>query len=130
MTDVACRYKGKSLLHVIVKLLVAVAVYLIWNERNSRLFMGKFRDVTNVYLDIVLHVRLRINSLSGFPPSCVNRWLVSSWGIAKKRMPNPVRKQAIKKNVTQIIIIPVAQGAGERLGDTKRSQSVKSIQAT
>jgi hypothetical protein len=86
--DVANRFKGKSLRDLIVKLMLAAGVYIIWKERNSRLFMGKFRDVTNVYLDIVLHVRLRINSLSGFPPSCVNRWVVSSWGIAENILHN------------------------------------------
>jgi len=43
--------------------------------------MGKFRDLTNVYLDIVLDVRLRVNSLS-FDSANADSRLISPWGLS------------------------------------------------
>lgn len=86
--DVANRFKGQSLRDLIIKLMMAAGVYIVWKERNSRLFRRKSRDVTSVFLDIVLHVRFRMNSLTGFPPSCVNRWLVCSWGFSENLLHN------------------------------------------
>lgn len=82
LLDVANSYKGTSLLCKIVKLMLATSVYLIWRERNSRLFTGKCKDLTVVCMDIILNVRFRINSLS-FESTYLNKRLASSWGISE-----------------------------------------------
>lgn len=76
--DVAHRLKGKSL------------VTLSWNSswlqasisfgKKGTRDMGKWRDLTNVYLDIVLDVRLRVHSLSFDSANADSRW-ISPWGL-------------------------------------------------
>lgn len=83
LQDVATRFKGKSLRDLIVRLMLAAGVYIIWKERNFRLFSRKNRDVSSVFQDIVLHVRLRACSFSGFPPTLANRCIVNSWAISE-----------------------------------------------
>lgn len=77
-----CRFRGQSLLCLVVKLMFAATVYSLWQERNSRMFRGKSINVVNVYHDILFQVRTQMNSLSGFQLSPQNRWLVGSWGLS------------------------------------------------
>ena len=45
--------------------------------------INKERNVENIFSDILVGVRSRVNLLSGFQPSILNRWLVRSWMLSE-----------------------------------------------
>jgi hypothetical protein len=45
--------------------------------------INKERNVENLFSDILVGVRSRVNLLSGFQPSILNRWLVRSWMLSE-----------------------------------------------
>ena len=54
---------NKSIWSVIQRLMVGAIVYILWQERNIRLFQGKSRNIETVCDDIQEVVRLRLLSL-------------------------------------------------------------------
>ena len=73
--------KDKSLSSIIRKLSLAVSVYYIWQERNSRFNENSFRGAMEVIWIIIDTICIRLSSLTGFPDNAENRGIQASWNL-------------------------------------------------
>ena len=55
-------YKGRFVVSVISRLIIAVTTYYIWQERNNRLFKNKSRSAAQLVEVIVSTFRLKLGS--------------------------------------------------------------------
>ncbi|KAI8562901.1 hypothetical protein RHMOL_Rhmol03G0071500 [Rhododendron molle] len=74
-----CHRKGKSFIGVIYKISLAATVYLLWVERNLRIFQHKRRDLEGVMTAILEAIRAKLSSLSSIKFSARNRDLCDDW---------------------------------------------------
>ncbi|KAI8558970.1 hypothetical protein RHMOL_Rhmol04G0137700 [Rhododendron molle] len=65
--------EGKSLRDTIYKLSLADSIYVLWRERNLRIFQNKSRDVNGVTSEIFNSVRAKAISWSTIKFSAQNR---------------------------------------------------------
>ncbi|XP_039022993.1 uncharacterized protein LOC120155527 [Hibiscus syriacus] len=75
-------WKGKSLLTSIMKIAWCAFIYKVWEERNRRIFQGKFRTVEDLLGSIkeivgLQHMNRDFNRLDN-----VNMLLCNNWNIA------------------------------------------------
>ncbi|GJT57980.1 serine/threonine-protein kinase TOR isoform X2 [Tanacetum coccineum] len=67
VNNMAIEYNGNSVNNIINsiirKLGLAASVYLLWQERNNRLFIGEKRSIDELYEIFVETIRLRLSSL-------------------------------------------------------------------
>ncbi|GKA31750.1 reverse transcriptase zinc-binding domain-containing protein [Tanacetum coccineum] len=63
VNNMAMEYNGNSINSVIRRLGLAASVYLLWQERNNRLFRGEKRSIDELYEVFVETIRLRLSSL-------------------------------------------------------------------
>ncbi|XP_039045799.1 uncharacterized protein LOC120185725 [Hibiscus syriacus] len=52
-------WKGKSLLTMVMKIVLNALIYIIWDERNKRVFQGRSRSVEEIFKaikDIIIFV--------------------------------------------------------------------------
>ena len=73
--------RGKSLTAVVRKLSLAVSVYQIWAERNSRLHENGFRREKEVLWSISDLIRLRLYLVTGIPDTAENRSIQIAWSL-------------------------------------------------
>lgn len=73
--------RGKSLGTLIIKLAFTGSVYMIWNERNNRIFRHESRPVDVVIKEIIMQVRGRSTTLRKQKFNQANRWLCSEWNL-------------------------------------------------
>ncbi|OMO64389.1 hypothetical protein CCACVL1_21795 [Corchorus capsularis] len=71
------RLKGKSLLSLVLKL----ACYGIWRERNTRIFQRKMHTVEQSFQLIVESIRLRLLGLKNVAKDPINIFICNSWHL-------------------------------------------------
>ncbi|XP_038995761.1 uncharacterized protein LOC120120094 [Hibiscus syriacus] len=81
MTQACINLKGKSLLSLIMKLALNTLVYLLWEERNKRLFQGRSRTVEDLLKAIKDVVRLHLKGRTFNRLLTVNFNLCNHWNI-------------------------------------------------
>ncbi|KAI8535796.1 hypothetical protein RHMOL_Rhmol10G0201900 [Rhododendron molle] len=69
----------KSLRDTIYKLSLAASIYVLWRERNLRIFQNKSRDVNGVTSEIFNSVRAKASSWSTIKFSAHNRQICDTW---------------------------------------------------
>ena len=57
----AINVKGKGLGKLISKLILATVVYVIWRERNARIFRNDYKDVVTISKDVVDCIRFKLH---------------------------------------------------------------------
>lgn len=76
------QFHGSHLRHLVVRLMLAAAVYFIWRERNARMHGRPSRDVGVVIDDISFAICNRVNLLHNVDPLRINKELHQSWGFS------------------------------------------------
>ncbi|XP_038998857.1 uncharacterized protein LOC120124208 [Hibiscus syriacus] len=80
--DWSCRkWKGKSLISTVMKLAWNTYIYLIWEERNRRIFQNRTRDVDQLLKIIKEFVRIQLFGRNINRLDDVNASLCNYWGI-------------------------------------------------
>ena len=75
------RWGGKSFSSIIKKLGLSVTVYLIWIERNNRIFRGVKCAPSVVLKNILSMIRCRLLSIK-YKPSSTNNSIAQKWSLA------------------------------------------------
>ncbi|PWA43480.1 RNA-directed DNA polymerase, eukaryota, Reverse transcriptase zinc-binding domain protein [Artemisia annua] len=73
--------KGRSVISIISRLLLAATTYYLWMERNSRLFKRKKSTVAEVVQVIVSTVRLKLVTFKFKKITPRSRLLLDKWKI-------------------------------------------------
>lgn len=73
--------KGKSMKCLIMRSIVAAAVYVIWKERNLRVFQGCSSAVDHVSIQFVNTIRDFLSSRRGVKPFALNKSLGACWSL-------------------------------------------------
>ncbi|XP_020263250.1 uncharacterized protein LOC109839233 [Asparagus officinalis] len=60
----SCNLKGRGPLRKLKRMCLSAAVYMIWDERNRRIFQGKMRDPSQIFRAIRLSVFTRVLNVS------------------------------------------------------------------
>ncbi|XP_039046112.1 uncharacterized protein LOC120186167 [Hibiscus syriacus] len=74
-------WKGKSLLTTIMKLAWTTFTYIIWEERNKRIYQGRSRNVNALLLAIKDSVAIQLKGREINRNDYVNNTLCNQWGI-------------------------------------------------
>ncbi|XP_039038587.1 uncharacterized protein LOC120176171 [Hibiscus syriacus] len=74
--------KGKSLLTRVFKLALTSYVYVIWRERNKRLYGGLLRPMSDILLSIKTDIQIRLDGWPINRSDSRNIALCVSWGIS------------------------------------------------
>ncbi|KAI8551744.1 hypothetical protein RHMOL_Rhmol06G0210100 [Rhododendron molle] len=75
--------QGKSSRSLLMRSILAAAVYLIWRERNLRFSQGKTLHVELLALQLVNSIRDFLSSRRGVRPSARNKALAGSWNLPR-----------------------------------------------
>ncbi|XP_038998773.1 uncharacterized protein LOC120124090 [Hibiscus syriacus] len=81
----ACNsWKGKSLISTILKLAWCAKIYVLWEERNRRIFQGRSRSTDDLFICIkeFVGIKLRGKKINMFDR--VNTFLCNSWAIPEE----------------------------------------------
>ncbi|XP_039026285.1 uncharacterized protein LOC120159816 [Hibiscus syriacus] len=74
-------WKGKSLLSTVMRNALNALVYLLWEERNKRLYQGRTRPVNELLKNIKSIVCLQLNGRKYNRVDNANLTLYKHWGI-------------------------------------------------
>ncbi|XP_039030066.1 uncharacterized protein LOC120164396 [Hibiscus syriacus] len=82
MVNWACNsWKGKSLISTILKLAWCANIYVLWEERNRRIFKGCSKTVDDLLNSIKDYVGIKLRGKTINRIDYVNSNLCTSWGI-------------------------------------------------
>ncbi|PWA77472.1 reverse transcriptase domain, Reverse transcriptase zinc-binding domain protein [Artemisia annua] len=81
VSNMTLMYNGSSIDSIIRRLGLAASVYLIWQERNLRLFKEESRSVEILFEELCEIIRLRMSSLKVKNSEAVLR-AQKSWNIS------------------------------------------------
>ena len=59
----ALNWKGKTSKSTILKICLAASVYIIWQERNGRIFRNSYHDEKSIIKQISISIQSRLSSL-------------------------------------------------------------------
>ncbi|GJS23740.1 uncharacterized protein Tco_0452372 [Tanacetum coccineum] len=76
--------KGRSVVSIIARVVVAATTYFLWKERNSRLFSKKILSIDNLVESICSTVRLKLVTFKFKKISSTSRLLLDLWKVPKK----------------------------------------------
>ncbi|GJU11842.1 hypothetical protein Tco_1134238 [Tanacetum coccineum] len=76
--------KGRSVVSIIARVVVATTAYFLWKERNSRLFSKKILSIDNLVESICSTVRLKLVTFKFKKISSTSRLLLDLWKVPKK----------------------------------------------
>ncbi|GJR59888.1 putative gag-pol polyprotein [Tanacetum coccineum] len=76
--------KGRSVVSIIARVVVAATAYFLWKERNSRLFSKKILSIDNLVESICSTVRLKLVTFKFKKISSTSRLLLDLWKVPKK----------------------------------------------
>ncbi|GKA03094.1 reverse transcriptase domain, reverse transcriptase zinc-binding domain protein [Tanacetum coccineum] len=76
--------KGRSVVSIIARVVVATTTYFLWKERNSRLFSKKILSIDNLVESICSTVRLKLVTFKFKKISSTSRLLLDLWKVPKK----------------------------------------------
>ena len=91
VNEFACQPNGNSIGSIIRTLCLAASVYLIWQERNSRIFRSEYRDWEELFKVGCETVKVRLLSLKMKPSDAVFKAHVD-WDVDFKIMTNGIVK--------------------------------------
>ena len=78
---ISTEWRNDNLTHQSWKLSLAVTVYIIWQERNSRLHGKPANGITHIIEKIFELIRIKLSSLKGLPTSSANRGTAAIWNL-------------------------------------------------
>ncbi|GKB74114.1 hypothetical protein Tco_0935526 [Tanacetum coccineum] len=78
--------KGRSVISVVSRILLAATTYYLWNEGNSRLFKKKTLTVPQLFEVIISIVRLKLVTFKFKKVSPRARFLLDEWKIPSSSM--------------------------------------------
>ncbi|XP_028097184.1 uncharacterized protein LOC114297036 [Camellia sinensis] len=73
--------KRRSLRSIIIKLSLLCSVYIIWLERNNRIFNKEFKPEEMVVKIIVQLIRGRLLSITNVPRNAGDNWYIDHWNL-------------------------------------------------
>ncbi|XP_028063697.1 uncharacterized protein LOC114266935 [Camellia sinensis] len=73
--------KRRSLRSIIIKLSLLCSVYIIWLERNNRIFNKEFKPEEVVVKIIVQLIRGRLLSITNVPRNAGDNWYIDHWNL-------------------------------------------------
>ncbi|GJY42292.1 hypothetical protein Tco_0429562 [Tanacetum coccineum] len=76
--------KGRSVVSIIARVVVAATTYFLWMERNSRLFTKKILSVDKLVQSICSTVRLKLVTFRFKKTSPTSRKLLDMWKVPKQ----------------------------------------------
>lgn len=95
--------KRKSLRSTIIKLAMLCSVYLIWIERNNRIFNQELKPEEVIVKSIVQMVRGRLLSITSLPRSAGDEWFLSQWNLpATILKPHTLRMGGLLRDVSSL----------------------------
>ena len=77
-------WQGNSLSTTIKKLCLAITVYQIWKERNSRFHTNSVTSTEEIYFSILEQVRLKLSTLTRVEDNQQNRTLQILWSLSDR----------------------------------------------
>ena len=75
------KLKGRSLISIILTVAWRAFVYLIWKERNQRMYNQRAETISCLLEHIKSIVRIKLSKLENIAEDLVNRSLCQSWGL-------------------------------------------------
>ena len=81
MNWAVCKLKGKALISTLLRICWSSCIYLVWKERNQRIFQRKSKMTEQVLEQVKEVVRCRLDGLHRVEAEHVNRSLCRNWGL-------------------------------------------------
>ncbi|XP_039017074.1 uncharacterized protein LOC120147893 [Hibiscus syriacus] len=82
VTRASSTWKGKSLLTIILKVAWTIYVYILWEERNYRIFKDRHRSTEDLLKVIIEVVRIQLKGRNINRADKTNYNLCIAWGLA------------------------------------------------
>ncbi|KAL4340919.1 hypothetical protein GQ457_08G001550 [Hibiscus cannabinus] len=73
--------KGKSLLSSILRIAWSACIYLIWIERNARMYSDSMSSVEDIFADVKTIIRIRLSNRNINKTDHINSQLCTIWGL-------------------------------------------------
>ncbi|GJU14730.1 hypothetical protein Tco_1142696 [Tanacetum coccineum] len=97
--------KGNSVLRIISRIVLAVATYYLWNERNSRLFKNRVSFAEQVFQDICYNVRLKLVTFKFKKVSARSHILLDRW-----KVPRVFKEVASLRSFAHVVLLLASWG--------------------
>ena len=77
-------WRGNSFVNITKKMCLAISVYYIWKERNTRFHTNSTSTYDEILSTIVEHIRLKLSTFKNVKDNISNRQCQSCWNLSDK----------------------------------------------